>query len=107
MTPNAPTAKDRVMAGIGSTGLGVTPIDWDKVAEAEEFGAMAVSRRARNRGARMTKYGLTTAQLKVVEDSASRLVATLRRVKKPLQIGKTRFELSEQGKREIVAIQHL
>lgn len=83
------------------------PIDWDEVAEAEKFGALAVSRRARNRGARMTKYGLTTAQLRVVGESASRLVATLRRVKKPLRIGKTRLELSKQGKREIVAIQHL
>ncbi len=83
----------------------VNPIDWDAVAEAERFGALAVSRRSKNRGARMTASGLTTAQLRVVEDSASYLVRTLKRVKRPLRIGRTRLELRGQGKKEFVAIQ--
>ena len=82
-------------------------IDWDAAAEAECFGALAISRRSKNRGAKMTKYGLTTAQLAVCVKSASNLVHILKRVKQPLHSGKTIFELTAQGKKEIVAIQCL
>lgn len=74
-------------------------IDWDAAAEAERFGALAISRRSKNRGAKMTKYGLTTAQLRVCRESASHLVHILKRVKQPLHIGKTILELTEQGKK--------
>lgn len=82
-------------------------IDLDAVAEAERFGALAISRHAKNRGARMTASGLTTAQLRVVGDSASYLVRTLKRIKRPLRIGRTRLTLRGQGKKEFVAIQSL
>jgi hypothetical protein len=79
-------------------------IDLDAAAEAERFGALAVSRRSKNRGAKMTKYGLTTAQLRVLIDSASNLVYVLKRVKK-VHVGKMILELSERGNTEIVEIQ--
>ena len=82
-------------------------IDWDAAADAEAVGALAVSRSAKNRGAKMTKYGLTTAQLRVLKDSASRLVHVLKRVNQPLHIGKTILELTARGKKEIVAIRGL
>ncbi len=82
-------------------------IDWDAVAEAETVGALAVSRRSKHRRAKMTTSGLTTAQLRVLRDSVSQLVGALRRSGKPLRIGNATFELSEQGKKETVAIQGL
>lgn len=85
----------------------VKAIDWDAVAEAETVGALAVSRRAKHRRAKMTTSGLTTAQLRVLRDSASQLVVVLRRFKKPLRIGNAVFELSEHGKKEVVEIQGL
>ncbi len=83
----------------------LNPIDLDAAAEAERFGALAVSRRSKNRGAKMTKYGLTTAQLRVLVESASHLIYVLKRIKKPLHVGKTTLEFSERGNTEIVEIQ--
>jgi hypothetical protein len=84
--------------------------DLDAVAEAERFGALAISRSSRNRGAKMTKYGLTTAQLRVLKDSASNLVYALKGVKglnagkKKVHVGKMILELTERGNTEIVEI---
>lgn len=83
----------------------LNPIDLDAAAEAERFGALAVSRRSKNRRAKMTKYGLTTAQLRVVIESASHLIYVLKRIKKPLHVGKTTLALSERGDTEIVEMQ--
>ena len=82
-------------------------VDWNAVGAAESFGALAVSRRAKNRGARMNRSGLTTAQMQVLEDSASHLVNALKRAKRPLLTRKLRLELRETGKKDFVAIQLL
>lgn len=85
----------------------LNPVDLDAAAEAERFGVLAVSRRSKNRGAKMTKYGLTTAQLRAVVESASHLVCVLKRIKIPLHVGKATLELSERGGTEIVEMQGL
>jgi|GEM_PF-4453244 len=79
----------------------LNPIDLDAAAEAERFGALAVSRRSKNRGAKLTKKGLTTAQLRVLVDSASYIFGVLKRVRK-VHVGKTTLEFSERGNKEIV-----
>lgn len=80
-------------------------IDLDAAAEAESFGALAINRREKNRGARLTKYGLTTAQLRVLRDSAANMVYLLKRAQQPVHVGKATFRLSERGDKEIVSIQ--
>ncbi len=79
----------------------LNPIDLDAAAEAERFGALAISRRSKFRGAKMTKCGLTTAQVRVLVDSASNIFSVLKRVKK-VRAGKTTLAFSEHGDREIV-----
>jgi hypothetical protein len=83
------------------------PIDWDAAAEAERFGALAVSRRKRNRRAKMAKDGLTTAQKAVCMESVVNLVSLLKRLNKPLHLGKTTLELSQRGAETTVAIHGL
>jgi len=95
------------MNGIAMPKNKLGPIDWEAAADAEAAGALAVSRYAKHRNAKMTKCGLTTAQLQVLKESASHLVHVLRRVKQPLHIGKIILELSARGKKEIVAISGL
>lgn len=84
-------------------------LDFDAIADAEVGGALAVSRSAKNRGARMTKYGLTTAQLRVVVEYAHRLLVIFRQAgaKKVLHIGKATLRLREHGREEILAMRGL
>ena len=84
-------------------------LDLDAIADAEVFGALAVSSSRRFRGARMTKYGKTTAQLRVLRSSARRVFAMLRQVgaKRPLHIGKATLELTKHGRGETLAVRGL
>ncbi len=88
------------MGGITMNKNKVSSIDLDAVAEAERFGALAVGRIRKNRGARMTPSGKTTAQLRVIFSSAQRLFAALRQVasEQPLHIGRATLRLKQHGR---------
>ena len=75
--------------------------DLDAVGEAERFGALAISRNPKHRGAKMLKCGLTTAQARVLVESATSIFEQLKRVKK-LRVGKTTLAFSEQDGKQIV-----
>ena len=81
----------------------------DAAAEAEMFGALAISSNPKNRLARMTKYGKTTAQLRVIRQSAQRLFAVLRQVgpERMLRIGKATLQLRQHGREEILVTRGL
>lgn len=91
------------------TGKQSKELDLDAIADAEAFGALAVGGSRKNRGARMTEHGMTTAQLRVLGASARRLFAMLRQVgsKKALHIGKATLQLKQQGRKEILAARGL
>jgi hypothetical protein len=76
-------------------------IDLDAVGEAERFGALAISQRSKHHGARMLKCGLTTAQARVLVESATDIFHMLKRVKK-VRAGKTTLAFSEHDGKQIV-----
>lgn len=84
----------------------LNPIDLDAAAEAERFGALAVSRHSKNNRAKMTKNGLTTAQRRALINSASDLVNIMKRVKK-VHAGRMTVAFSTRGDTETVEIQGL
>lgn len=87
----------------------IKQLDLDAIADAEAVGALAVGRSPKNRGARMTKHGKTTAQLRVLHASARRVFAMLRQVgtERPLHIGKATFQLKQHGREETLAVRDL
>jgi hypothetical protein len=76
-------------------------IDLDAAAEAESFGALAISGRSKHRGAKMTKCGLTTEQVRVLVESATDIFHMLKRVKK-VRAGRTTLAFSEHDGKQIV-----
>ena len=55
-------------------------LDLGGISDAEPAGALAVRRGRRNRGASVTKYGKTTAQLRALRAAAKRVFVMLRQV---------------------------
>lgn len=84
-------------------------LDLDAIAEAERFGALAISSNPKHRRARMTKSGKTTAQLRVILQSAQRLFRVLRQIgpERTLRIGKATLQLRQNGREEILAARGL
>ena len=84
-------------------------LDLDAIADAEAVGALAVSSSRKFRGARMTKHGKTTAQLRVLLSSVRRVFAMIRPVgaKGPLHIGNVTLALTQRGREETLAVRGL
>ena len=76
-------------------------IDLDAVGEAERFGALAISRNPKHRGAKMLKCGLTTDQVRVLVESATNIFDLLKRVRK-VRAGRTTLAFREQDGKQIV-----
>ena len=66
--------------------------------------ADAALSRAKNRGARMTKRGVTTAQLRVAREYTRSLFAFLRQLGggKTIHIGKATLQLRQNGRKAIL-----
>ena len=82
-------------------------IDLEKAADAEAFGALAVSHRRRHRRAGAAGLPITPAQRRALSDLAGSLVQIARDVGaegRRVTVGNFSFELQENGVEEILSI---
>ncbi len=82
-------------------------VNLERAAEAEAFGALAVSARRKHRSGPTAGRSFTPAQTRAVSDLVHSLVRVARKAGargKPVTVGGVSFELRESGAEEVLSI---